>query len=555
MKILFIDYDEIGGFMKNYCIALNGGSRVKAAYLSFGDDAGGHNSNNFHYRNSLQNWDYSKYFGSDTHTGSLDFCDEKSGYLQKVIEEFAPDVVVASGKAAAVAEYSGVEYRYITFGYDIFQYAYNINAYHDKKFKHEFVYEYLHNNESSLVLNFQDMDDNIFIGCIKGASGIMITPYALKYLEGITDSTKLFYIPHCVSLPEKTHSDHNPDKLKFLCSARHIWDENSVGVIDNKRIDIVIDTVFEFSRKYRKKDTILYLFEKGPDVDKTKAYISSKGLDDSVEWLPEMPRNELFAYYESADFIFGQFGSPVLEYTAVEPLALGKPVASWLGSSDSEMYKRVPFYKEFPPVINSKDPKEIAEVFLEIALDSDKYNKISRQSLEWFNKFCSLSQLEDSFINLKTFEGFNIKDFVSSKRETLKSDRIAVDVFKQLSELDEKLDMVSRHSKKVAELMLGDYSKEKFHLSVDDIKKEDGYCYTAKLSEKIASIVNSAEDHYMLIYFGKETILFYEDNHYKIRRYGDGRYCLWGDMVYLSVPGNADLFKENCKVTCVLLYK
>ncbi len=553
-RILFLDYDEVGAFMKNYCLSLNKGNRVKAAYLSFGKHLSGHNSNHFHHNIPGEDWDYSKDFTVDPDIGTVDNLEGKAAHLSNVIQMFRPDTVVAAGKAAAVAAFLGTPYRYITFGYDVFQYAFNIDAYQDRAYKHKTIWHLLHCTNQKLSFEFHNCGNNIYAECIAKAEGIMITPYALKSLECILDKNVLFYIPHCVQKPEFTPEVRKQDNdLIFLCTTRHLWGKERKHAIDSKGIDIIIDSLAIFRKISGREDFKLYLVHKGQDVKKTKNYISSKNMDKFVEWLPEMPRTELFRHYAKADFVFGQFGYPILEYTAAEPLSLGIPTATWLGDQSDETYQRVPFYKEFPPVCNSKNPVTIAEYILELFSDSKNYEKVTKDSQQWFDRYCSLGQLEEAFMNLKELKGETIKEFTSTK--TSPADNFTVTAMENITLLDDLhncFDSLMEHSKNIATVLTGNYEREA--VLITKVTKHQGYCYIAPIPPTVLKNIEKSANHSLIITYDGKPLLYKEDNHAEIRRLGNGRYSLWGKYIFFSLPDNPDIKVADIQLEGQLFY-
>ena len=135
------------------------------------------------------------------------------------------------------------------------------------------------------------------------------------------------------------------------------------------------------------------LVRKGPTVDASRTLVRDLGLVDHVTWVSEVPRNLLREYYAGSTACLGQFGTPVLANSTLEPLAWGTPTVSFFGET---MTGPVPFYETLPSVQNTRDPDEIAE-FLRSTLDSAHRDRIGREGWEWIVQNCSESKFIGQF--------------------------------------------------------------------------------------------------------------------------------------------------------------
>jgi hypothetical protein len=106
-----------------------------------------------------------------------------------------------------------------------------------------------------------------------------------------------------------------------------------------------------------------------------------------------MPRDNLAVYYEGAALCFGQFGTPALAYSVLEPLASASPCVTFYTKDDPS----VPFYKTIPPMFYSRNPCDIADFMRKIVSDSDYASCFSHDSWQWAKENCSEEEYVKAF--------------------------------------------------------------------------------------------------------------------------------------------------------------
>ena len=89
-------------------------------------------------------------------------------------------------------------------------------------------------------------------------------------------------------------------------------------------------------------------------------------------------------YYNVADMVFDQFEIGMLSYSAIEPMACGTPVFSYVKSVPDGF-----FYSEMPPIINVDTEEGIFNGLCELTEDDNKRDEVGRNCLEWIRKYCS----------------------------------------------------------------------------------------------------------------------------------------------------------------------
>ena len=109
-----------------------------------------------------------------------------------------------------------------------------------------------------------------------------------------------------------------------------------------------------------------------------------------------MKREELDKLYQGATLCFGQFGTPVITNAVIEPLSNATPCVSFFNGIENN----VPFYKNLPPVYNSKNISEVANFIEKVNSDKNYYMSLSSESWRWIRDNCSEELFVESFINL-----------------------------------------------------------------------------------------------------------------------------------------------------------
>jgi hypothetical protein len=136
------------------------------------------------------------------------------------------------------------------------------------------------------------------------------------------------------------------------------------------------------------------LVRKGPDAEATAALAGALGVGGRTAWCEEMPRDRLERYYRGAALCLGQFGTPVLTYAALEPLAQGTACLSYLGPRDPE----VPWYPSPPPIDGSLDPPVLAEQMGHLLSDDGARTRLEEAGWRWVREHCAEEAFARAFI-------------------------------------------------------------------------------------------------------------------------------------------------------------
>lgn len=370
-NLVFCSY-EVGGFPFGMADILNRHGH-KTLYISLHHNAEGHNSDKFHHSNKLR----SRFNISDEFIKNSDSEIELVKSLKGLYRKRNIRACLATGDRAYLLAEAGIPYTYWVFGSDLDQWAFC-----DDKSTRE-------KNRRS----------------ISGASKVLIAPYQKELFRSLWPDKPLTFLPHFFDGLKPSNMSNIAEKksvaLKtlqpiigadrfFFSSTRHVWDGTHRDMADNKGNDIIIISFAQYIKKSGDSATKLVLIAKGWDVEASRYLASELGISNRLIWLDEMQRDELSKYYTAAHLVFGQFGTPVLTYSALEPLLFGTPCISYYWGKDHG----VPFYESQPPIYNFNNPEQIVEKMLQLVVDDNYYTDSSERAITWLIDNCS----EESFV-------------------------------------------------------------------------------------------------------------------------------------------------------------
>lgn len=242
---------------------------------------------------------------------------------------------------------------------------------------------------------------------VREAESIMIAPYQLNTYKKVCPGKKMFFFPHFMKvLDYNLLLEQKKTNKKIICeriraenfiftSTRHYWKGRKKLMSDNKGNDIILQAFATYLKLSNDRNTKLIFIEKGPDVEASKALAKKLAINPYIIWEKEMPKGELDKYYQGATICLGQFGTPVLSYATLEPLAHATPCISFYKVEASVLY-----YKELPPIVNTKNPHEITKKIYKIMIQKEDYSKICYESWKWAKENCSEEKFVQAFLSL-----------------------------------------------------------------------------------------------------------------------------------------------------------
>ena len=364
---------------------------VETYYIYLGKESSGHDSTQFHYGNRIEKWDLSREFQN-----ILGHPRKVIERLSRIKEKYKIFHCLATGRRAYYLQQAGINYKYWSYGADLDYQCFIRVGLRNILFGRGFKI----NPYRILVEQIQARDS------IRYSDSVMITPYQLKALKKIDTGKNLFFLPHCFKiidyhiLLQQKEENRNlickevKAEQFFFSSVRQAWTGDQKKMTDNKGNDVMLYSFEKYLKLTKDDRTKLVLVKKGSDIKSTKSLSKSLRITNNVVWVDEMRREELDRFYQGAAICFGQFGTPVVTYAALEPLANCSISISLLNENDSI----VPFYMEAPPIFNSKNPKEIADFMVRIVFEKENYADLSYKSWLWTKNHCSEEKFVQSFL-------------------------------------------------------------------------------------------------------------------------------------------------------------
>ena len=385
---------EVGGLPFRMANTLNQHG-VETYYIYLGSQARNHDSTHFHYGDRSEPWDLSG--------GFQDYLWRPRAIVALLNQIKSKRHILhcfATGRNAYLLKKAGIKYKYWSYGSDIDQECFiRMPLSNTPVCKRFIIHPYRVISERSKARR-----------SICEATSIMISPYQLESLGRICPGKRMFFLPHYFKttdyqtlLEQKAQSkrivyEQIRAERYFFSSTRHVWSGTLRDMADNKGNDVLLRSYAIFKKWAGDHQSKLVLVRKGPDVEASQSLSRTLGIKDDIVWTDEMRREELDRYYQGATICFGQFGSPVITYSALEPLANGSISISLLSQNNSI----VPIYKENPPIFSSKNPKEIAGFMVRVLLGKENDADLSYKSWLWVQNHCSEEIFVKSFT--KVFE-------------------------------------------------------------------------------------------------------------------------------------------------------
>ena len=337
-------------------------------------------------------WIYLKEFSYSVFSQPLNFI-KKELDLIKFFRQY--DILISTGVAPLWHIFANKPFIFVSLGSDIDQFAL-CGFTGDPKSPTEVIPPVWRNRFMSWILRF------FYIHCLKYSKNVFIAPHQLPTIKklkipnfSITNHVHVIDTDVFKPLPsdirnkekQKNYKEFNCDLLLFNPS-RQIWKDRTVT--DCKGNDKVFRAFKKFIDIEKDINPKLLLIEKGWDVGASKELIKELGIENYVIWKKEMPRNELTFYYNIADIVFDQFEIGVLSLSAVEPMACGSSVIS---------YVKEVAYNEMPPLINAYTEEEIFEAMLTLGENKELRETTGQKCYEWIEKYCNKDVTIQIYVN------------------------------------------------------------------------------------------------------------------------------------------------------------
>lgn len=367
---------------------------VRTYYISLQTGLSDHDSTQFHYGDRREEWDLSHLFRQTVDSGR-----KIVSLLAGIKKDFDISCCLATGDKALLLHKAGIKYNYWSFGSDLDQFS----------FSPMWPPDYPLWKKCIAYPRFALTERRAQRASIRLCDSLMIVPYQQNALNRISPGKKLFFVSHFFNVPDyELLSQRKIESSRAICNAigadmfffsavRHFWGNHQSSFTDNKGNDVAL-LAFSGYIKKATSNVKLVLVRKGPDVDASMALAEKLGISSNIVWLKEMAREELDRYYEGAALCLGQFATPVISFAVLEPLVHGTASISYFKNEAPD----VPFYEEIPPIIDSKDPVQIADAMDRLTSNNKYAAETSCKSWLWIKDNCSEERFVATF--LKSFE-------------------------------------------------------------------------------------------------------------------------------------------------------
>jgi glycosyltransferase involved in cell wall biosynthesis len=163
--------------------------------------------------------------------------------------------------------------------------------------------------------------------------------------------------------------------LIFFHPARQSWWLKS-ATMNRKGNDKLFRAFAKFVKSTRKKAKLIAI-DRGYDLERSKKLVKDIGLEPYIIWMKLMKKLEIPHYYNVADIVFDQFDSGIFDMIAVEAMACGTPVFSYVKPAPP------PPYPEMPPIVNVRSEEEIFQGLCKLVEDEDVRGNLGKKSREW----------------------------------------------------------------------------------------------------------------------------------------------------------------------------
>ena len=160
-----------------------------------------------------------------------------------------------------------------------------------------------------------------------------------------------------------------------------------------KGVDIAIEGV-RIARRKADFDTVA--FDHGIDGGILLDAIKEKIPDIHLQ--PETDASGILALINRSDIVLAQLRTGILSVTEQEAMSAGKPVITRFDYAD--------FYDSPPPVLQARNPEEVAEQILRFVADSEERRRLGEKARQWVienHDYRTVGKMVRSFYE-KTFE-------------------------------------------------------------------------------------------------------------------------------------------------------
>lgn len=143
------------------------------------------------------------------------------------------------------------------------------------------------------------------------------------------------------------------------------------------------------------KDAWLVAVTKGRDVGASQQLAEHLGIKDRIRWIPQQSKAGLREYLGASNIVADQFTYGFYGISALEAMAVGKPVLVYL---DPQGLKK--FGVDPPPVVSARTEEEICAALCRLTEDRGGAETIGAQAREWMIRHHGWEPVVDRYLAL-----------------------------------------------------------------------------------------------------------------------------------------------------------
>jgi glycosyltransferase involved in cell wall biosynthesis len=193
------------------------------------------------------------------------------------------------------------------------------------------------------------------------------------------------------------------DQVIFFHPARQDWLLADPSMV--KGNDRLIRAFARISRTHPSARLVMIAW--GRDLDATRDLIKSLGIEEKIQWLDPMRKQDLWRTYLSSHAVLDQFVLPSFGGVTFEALALGCRVITNVDFGAAER-----FFSKAPPVYSESSETEIYEMLEKIILDRDDLGGVGDAGAEWIKNHHSAKRIVELQLEIyRSFPGIPTSEF------------------------------------------------------------------------------------------------------------------------------------------------
>lgn len=213
---------------------------------------------------------------------------------------------------------------------------------------------------------------------LEAAEKMGLDPSRVTCLPHAFDSDKLSRFAMTASRPAAGQP------VTFVTPSRQHWVDGDPGMAKgNDRVFAALKLLKQ--RGYR---CALRAIAWGNDLDASRRLVAELGIEDMVEWLPTMKKQEVWLECTRAHAVIDQFVIPAFGGITFEAMMLGCRVITRVDEK-----RAAEFFGETPPLCNCETAEQIADWMARIADDPADAAGIGRRTQEWMQRYHSADRI------------------------------------------------------------------------------------------------------------------------------------------------------------------